>query len=102
MANSEFAPESSGSIKRIAAGRHPCTGLRRAWEASLTFSPEALPRTTQVAAATLKQLQEVARRFAEAAKAREDAEQQRRVSEPERTRLEAEIKQLQAEIAAVK
>src|SRR3954451_5440187 len=69
---------------------------------SLTFSPEALPRTTQVAAATLKQLQEGARRFAETAKAREDAEQQRLVGEAERTRLEAEISQLQAEIAAVK
>src|SRR4051794_275332 len=69
---------------------------------SLTFSPEALPRTTQVAAATLKQLQEVARRFAETAKAREDAEQQRRISETERTRLEAEIAKLQAEVAAAK
>src|SRR3954468_12223770 len=69
---------------------------------SLTFSPEALPRTTQVAAATVKQLQEIARRFAEAAKAREEAEQQRRVSETERPRLEEEIAQLRAEVAAAK
>ncbi len=58
---------------------------------SLTFSPEALPRTTQVAAATLKQLQEAARRFVDVAKARGDAEQQRLLSETERTRLEGEI-----------
>lgn len=68
----------------------------------LAFSPDALPRTAQVATATLRQLQEIARRFAENAKAREEAEQQRLVSETERTRLEAQIAQLQAEVAAVR
>src|SRR5215203_3429381 len=69
---------------------------------NLTFSPEALPQTAQVPAANLKQLQEIARRFAATAKAREEAEQKRLVSESERAKLEEEITQLRAEIAAAK
>ena len=57
---------------------------------------------TQVAATTLTQLQEVARRFKETVEAREAAEAARRVSEEGRAALEAEIKALQAEIAAAK
>jgi type I restriction enzyme R subunit len=68
----------------------------------LTFSPQALPRTTQVAVATLKQLQEAEQRYAETVRAREEAEQQRLASETQRAALEAEIAQLRAEIAAAK
>jgi type I restriction enzyme R subunit len=69
---------------------------------NVSFRIEALPRVTQVAATTLAQLQEVARRFKENVKAREAADAARRVSEEGRAALEAEIKALQAEIAAAK
>jgi type I restriction enzyme R subunit len=70
--------------------------------AGLTFSPQALPRTTRIAASTLKQLQEIARRFEENAKLIEEAERQRLASETERTALEAQLAALRAEIAATK
>ena len=70
--------------------------------AEATFRIEALPKVTQVAATTLAQLQEVARRFKETVEARQAAEEARRVSEEGRAALEAEIKVLQAEIAAAK
>jgi type I restriction enzyme R subunit len=70
--------------------------------ASLTFSPQALPRTQQVAVTTLKQLQEIERRYAESVKAREIAEQEKLSSEIQRAALEAEIAALRAEIAATK
>ena len=70
--------------------------------ADASFRIEALPRVTQVAAATLAQLQEAARRFKETVEARDAAEAARRVSEEGRAALEAEIKALQAEIAAAK
>jgi type I restriction enzyme, R subunit len=66
------------------------------------FSIESLPKITQVAATTLAQLQEVARRFKENVEARQAAEEARRLSEEGRAALEAEIKALQAEIAAAK
>ena len=66
------------------------------------FRVEALPRLTQVPAATLAQLQEIGRRFKETVEAREAAEAARRASEEGRAALEAEIKALQAEIAAAK
>jgi type I restriction enzyme, R subunit len=59
--------------------------------ADAAFRIEALPRVTQVAAATLAQLQEVARRFKETVEAREAAEAARRASEEGRVALEAEI-----------
>lgn len=68
----------------------------------LSFSPQALPRTTQVAVATLKQLQEAEQRYAESVKARDEAEQAKLASETQRAALEAEIAKLQAEIAAAK
>jgi type I restriction enzyme R subunit len=68
----------------------------------LTFSPQALPRTTQVAIATLKQLQEAEQRYADSVRAREEAEQQKLASETQRAALEAEIAQLRAEIAEAK
>jgi type I restriction enzyme R subunit len=70
--------------------------------ADAAFRIEALPKVTQVAATTLAQLQEIARRFKETVEARQIAEEERRVSEEGRTALEAEIKALQAEIAAIK
>jgi len=70
--------------------------------AEATFQIEALPKLTQVPAATLAQLQEVARRFKETVEARQAAEEARRVSEEGRAALEAEIKALQAQIAAAK
>ena len=68
----------------------------------LNFSPQALPRTTQVAVATLKQLQEAEQRYAETVRARDEAEQQRLASETQRAALEAEIANLRAEIAVAK
>src|SRR5436190_4623167 len=56
--------------------------------ADATFRIEALPRVTQVAATTLAQLQEVARRFKETVEARDAAEAGRRVSEEGRAALE--------------
>ena len=69
---------------------------------NLVFSPQALPRITQVAAATLKQLQDAARKYEEHAKALAEAEQQRLASEVQRAALEAELAALRAEVAAAK
>jgi len=71
-------------------------------EPSISFSPEALPKTSAVEARTLGQLQEIARRFAETVKAREEAEAKRLASETERAKLEEEIASLRAQIAQVK
>jgi type I restriction enzyme R subunit len=68
----------------------------------LTFVPQTLPRTTMVAVATLKQLQEADQRYAETVRAREEAEQQKLASETLRAELEAEIAKLRAEVAAAK
>jgi type I restriction enzyme R subunit len=80
--------------RTYARGAKPAPGL--------VFSPQKLPQTTQVAAATLKQLQDAARRFEENAKALADAEQQRLASETQRAALEAELATLRAEVAAAK
>ena len=69
---------------------------------NLVFSPQALPRTTQIAAASLKQLQDSARKYEEHAKALAEAEQQRLASETQRAALEAELAALRAEVAAAK
>jgi type I restriction enzyme, R subunit len=68
----------------------------------LSFSADALPRTSTLPAASLQQLQEIARRFAETAKARDEAEAKRLASETERGRLEEQLAALRAEIAATK
>jgi type I restriction enzyme R subunit len=68
----------------------------------LSFSPQALPHTTQVPVATLKQLQEAEQRYTESVRAREEAEQAKLASETQRATLEAEIARLRAEIAAAK
>ena len=80
--------------RTYARGSKPSPGL--------TFSSQALPQTTQVAVATLKQLQEAEQRYAESVRAREEAEQQRLASETQRAALEAEIAKLRAEVAAAK
>lgn len=69
---------------------------------NLVFSPQALPRTTQIAAATLKQLQDAARKYEEHAKALAAAEQERLASETQRAALEAELAALRAEVATAK
>ena len=71
-------------------------------DAGLAFSIDALPRTSSIPASNLRQLQEIARRFAETVKARDDAEAGRLASESERAKLEKEIAQLRAEISAIK
>ena len=69
---------------------------------NLVFSPQSLPRTTQVTAATLKQLQDAARKFEEHAKALAQAEQQKLASDTQRAALEAELAALRAEVTAAK
>lgn len=68
----------------------------------LTFSIEALPRTSSIPASNLRQLQEIARRFAETVKSRDDADAKRLASETERAKLEEEIAGLRAEVATIK
>jgi type I restriction enzyme R subunit len=70
--------------------------------AGLVFSPQGLPRTTPIAAAPLRQLQEAAHKFEESTKALAEAEQQRLASETQRAALEAELVALRAEVAAAK
>lgn len=70
--------------------------------ADIAFSGDALPRTAQVEATTLKKLQEIEQRFKEAEKARDLAEQERLKSDGDRLEMEAEIKTLRTEIARVK
>jgi type I restriction enzyme R subunit len=67
--------------------------------ADAAFRSEALPRM-QVAALTLAELQELARRFKALAEAREAFEAERAASPEGRAAVEAEIKALQAETAA--
>lgn len=81
-------------IRTYGKGTKPAAGL--------VFSPQALPRTTQIAASTLKQLQDSARKFEKHAKALADAEKERLASETQRVALEAEIAALKAEVAATK
>jgi type I site-specific restriction endonuclease len=80
--------------RTYARGSKPSPGL--------TFAPGTLPRTTLVAVATLKQLQEAEQRYAETVRAHEEAERQRLASETVRAELEAEIARLRAEVAAAK
>ena len=80
--------------RTYARGAKPTPGL--------VFSPQALPHTMRVTAASLKQLQDAAKRFEESAKALEEAERQRLASEAQRAALEAEIAALRAEVAATK
>ncbi|HEY8063726.1 MAG TPA: DEAD/DEAH box helicase family protein [Methylosinus sp.] len=71
-------------------------------EAGIAFSADALPRTSSIPVSNLKQLQEVAKRFADAIAARDEAEKKRLASETERGKLETEIAALRAEVAKVK
>jgi type I restriction enzyme R subunit len=69
---------------------------------SLAFSIDALPRTSSIPAANLRQLQEIARRFADTVKARDEADAKRLASETERAKLEQDIASLRAEVTAIK
>jgi type I restriction enzyme, R subunit len=80
--------------RTYARGGKPAPGL--------AFNPQSLPRTAQVTAATLKQLQETARKVEESVKALEEAERQRLASETQRAGLEAELAALRVEVAAAK
>ena len=70
--------------------------------ASITFSAEALPRTSSVPTSNLKQLQEIAKRFADTVKARDEAERKLMAVESDRAKLEAEIAFMRAEVAKAK
>ncbi len=70
--------------------------------ASITFSAEALPRTSSVSTSNLKQLQEIAKRFADTVKARDDATRKLMAVESDRAKLEAEIASMRAEYAKAK
>lgn len=69
---------------------------------ALSFSQDALPANTTIAAATLAELQDVAKRFEQSVKQRDEAEAQRLTSETERKKLEKEIAELRAAVAAAK
>jgi type I restriction enzyme, R subunit len=69
---------------------------------SLSFSLDALPRTSSIPVSNLRQLQEVARRYADTIKARDEADARRMASETEREKLEKEIAALRAEVAATR
>lgn len=71
-------------------------------DASVAFSPDALPRTSSIPASNLRQLQEIAKRFADTVKARDDAERKLLASESERAKLEAEIVAIRADVAKAK
>ncbi|MBK9080732.1 MAG: DEAD/DEAH box helicase family protein [Rhizobiales bacterium] len=71
-------------------------------DAGIAFSQDALPRTSSISAQNLKQLQEIAKRFADTVAARDEAERKRLASETERAKLEAEIAALRAEVAKTK
>jgi type I restriction enzyme, R subunit len=80
--------------RTYARGTKPAPGL--------AFSPQSLPRTASVPSSTLRQLQDIARKFEESTKALEEAERQRLASETQRAALEAELETLRAEVAAAK
>lgn len=69
---------------------------------ALSFSQDALPANTTIAAATLAELQDVAKHFDESVKRRDEAEAQRLTSETGRKKLEKEIAELRAAVAAAK
>ncbi len=75
---------------------------RKQPDPNLTFLPDALPQTKQIAVSTLAQLQDIAKNFAAAMAALDDEKQARLASEDQRAGLEAELAAARAEIAAVK
>lgn len=70
--------------------------------AGVVFSAEALPRTSTLPVSTLRQLQEIAKRFADTVRARDDAERKLQASESDRAKLEAQIAAMRAEVAKAK
>lgn len=69
---------------------------------NLTFRPDALPQTKQIAASTLAQLRDIAKHFAAAMTALDDEKKARLASEDQRAALEAELAAVRAEITAIK
>lgn len=68
----------------------------------LTFNPDALPETKQIAATSLAKLQDVAKHFASAMDALDEAKKARLASEDEGLKLKAELAAIRDEIAAIK
>jgi type I restriction enzyme R subunit len=68
----------------------------------IQFTPDQLPKTTQVEATTLARLQALAKDYAEKEEVHVQAEAARIQTEQQRAELEAQIARLQAEIAAVR
>ena len=69
---------------------------------TIAFSPDALPRTSSVSTTNLKQLQEIAKRFADTVKAKGEAERKLIAVESDRAKLETEIASLRAEVVKAK
>ena len=80
--------------RTYARGAKPAPGL--------VFSPLALPSTARITTASLKQLQDAAKKFEESSKALAEAQQQKLASDMQRAALEAELAALRAEVAAAK
>lgn len=70
--------------------------------AALAFSQDVLPQNATIPAATLAQLQDVAKKFTDSVARREEVEARRQTSETERKRLEGELTALRAEVAKAK
>ena len=71
-------------------------------DAGLQFSPEALPRTTQIDPTTLAKLREIAQRFVEKKNSQEAAEAALVKTEDERKKLDEELGLVRAELAKIK
>ncbi|MET3646292.1 DEAD/DEAH box helicase family protein [Phyllobacterium ifriqiyense] len=71
-------------------------------DARTAFSPDALPRVSSISVTNLRQLQEIAKRFADALVARDEAEKKRLTSETEREKLNVEIAILRTQVARIK
>ena len=71
-------------------------------DAGIVFAAEALPRTSSIPSSNLRQLQEIAKRFAETVAARDDAEKRLLAVEVLRAQLEAELAEARAEYARIR
>ena len=90
----EFFHISYWLVRTYAKGAKP--------SAALAFSQDLLPQNATIPAATLAQLQAVAKKFADSVARQEEAEARRQTSETERKRLEDELRALRAEVAKAK
>jgi type I restriction enzyme, R subunit len=66
-------------------------------DAGIVFAAEALPRTSSIPSSSLRQLQEIAKRFAETVAARDEAEKRLLAVESSRAQLEGELAEARAE-----